>query len=80
MAVLEKQTPTASSFPAFTAELKWVSDHPVQSGEVASHILSLNQDSSSVADYLSGSANLRPGAAGMTQPSGGFATKHSWRN
>eukprot|EP00066_Takifugu_rubripes_P011978 XP_011601244.1 PREDICTED: uncharacterized protein LOC105416325 [Takifugu rubripes] len=51
MAVLENQKPASSSFPAFTAELKLVFDHPVQSGEVASQILSLRQGSSSVVDY-----------------------------
>lgn len=35
----------------FTAELKQVFDHLVQSGEAASHILSLCQGSSSIADY-----------------------------
>lgn len=33
------------------AELKRVFDHPVQSGEAASQILSLYQGSSSLADY-----------------------------
>ncbi|TWW81751.1 hypothetical protein D4764_01G0015660 [Takifugu flavidus] len=41
-AVLENQTPASSSFPAFTAELKRVFDHPVQSGEAASQILSVH--------------------------------------
>lgn len=38
-------------FPGITAELKRVFDHPVQSGAVASQILSLCQGSISVADY-----------------------------
>nr|AAG60684.1 gag-protease [Takifugu rubripes] len=51
-AVLENQTPASSSFPEFTAELKRVFDHPIQSGEAASQIRSLRQGSSSVADYF----------------------------
>ncbi|TWW71216.1 Retrotransposon-like protein 1 [Takifugu flavidus] len=39
----ENQTPASSSFPAFTAELKRVFLHPVQSGEAASQIQSLRQ-------------------------------------
>lgn len=50
-AVLENQTPASSSFQAFTAELQQVFDHSVQSGEAASQMLSLRQDSSSVMDY-----------------------------
>ncbi|TWW57368.1 Retrotransposon-derived protein PEG10 [Takifugu flavidus] len=52
-AVLENQTPASSSIPEFTefTELKRVFDHPVQSGEAASQILSLRQGSSSVVDY-----------------------------
>ncbi|TWW59873.1 hypothetical protein D4764_06G0014030 [Takifugu flavidus] len=46
-AVLENQTPVSSSFPAFTAELNRVFDHPVQSSETASQILALHQGSSS---------------------------------
>lgn len=38
-------------FPVFTAKLKQVFDHPVQSSEVSSQILSLHQGSSSFADY-----------------------------
>lgn len=34
--VMENWTPASSSFPAFTAELRRVFDHPVQSGEAAS--------------------------------------------
>uniref|UniRef100_A0A674PMU1 Gypsy retrotransposon integrase-like protein 1 n=1 Tax=Takifugu rubripes TaxID=31033 RepID=A0A674PMU1_TAKRU len=50
-AVLENQTPASSSFPFFTAELRRVFDHPIQSSEASSQILSLRQGPSSVADY-----------------------------
>lgn len=50
-AILENQTPVSSSFPAFTGELKRFFDHPVQSSEAASQILSQRQGASSVANY-----------------------------
>lgn len=39
--VLENWTPASSNFPAFTAELRRVFDHPVQSGEAASLVFNL---------------------------------------
>lgn len=56
-AVLENHTPASSSFPAFTAKLKWVCDHQVLSGDSASQILSLHHGSSSIADNSTHSGN-----------------------
>lgn len=49
--VWEQQSPICDSYPAFTAEMKKVFDHPVRGREASHRLTSLRQGSRSVAEY-----------------------------